>query len=174
MRIEPTRIAGVFRIETEPIRDDRGFFARLQCPTELKAAGIDFEPGQTSLSRNTASGTLRGMHYVQAPETKLVRCVRGRIFDVAVDLRPDSATRHQWIGMDLDAIQANALLIPPGVAHGFLTLEADSDVLYQIDRLYMPGGDRGVRWDDPVFAIQWPATPTIINERDRGYALVSS
>lgn len=114
------------------------------------------------------------MHFADTDEAKLVRCVRGRIFDVVVDLRASSKTRYRWIGLDLDATLANALFVPPGVAHGFMTLEADCDVLYQIDRLHAPGSDRGVRWDDPAFSIAWPAAPAIINERDRNYDLVRS
>lgn len=169
MQFAKTAITGVYVVGAEPVRDERGFFARLCCPTEMKAAGLDFEPRQTSLSRNTSSHTLRGMHYATIPEAKLVRCVRGRIFDVAVDLRPQSVSFCKWVGVELDPRNANALFIPSGVAHGFLTLEADSDVLYQIDRVYAPGFDAGVRWDDPCFAIKWPATPDIIHPRDLAY-----
>ena len=172
MRVEPTKISGVYVVEPDPIRDERGFFARLQCPVELKAAGIDFQPLQTSLSRNIARGTLRGMHYTSVPETKLVRCVRGRVFDVALDLRPLSPTHLQWAGVELDAIKANAIIVPAGVAHGFLTLKADSDVLYQIDRLYAPGFDLGARWDDPAFGIRWPMAPSVMHDRDRNYPMI--
>jgi dTDP-4-dehydrorhamnose 3,5-epimerase len=170
MRFTATDIPGVCVVEAEPFTDERGFFARLSCPRETKAAtGIDFEPRQTSLSRNTARHTLRGMHYTTAPETKLVRCVRGRIFDVAADLRPGSHTFGKWSAIELNAIRANALLIPPGVAHGFLTLEDDCDVLYQIDRLYEPGFEAGARFDDPLLDIAWPARPEIIHPRDLAY-----
>jgi dTDP-4-dehydrorhamnose 3,5-epimerase len=171
MRVSPTKIEGVLMVEAQPIADDRGFFARLFCPIEMAAAGVAFAPQQTSLSRNTARHTLRGMHTTSVPEAKLVRCVRGRIYDVALDLRPDSGSYLQWAGFELDAECANALYLPPGVAHGFLTLEAGSDVLYQIDRIYTPGFDGGVRYDDPAFAIQWPAEPRVIHSRDRGYPL---
>lgn len=171
MRFAPTPIAGVVIVEVEARTDDRGAFARLQCPEEFAAAGHPFTPIQTSLSRNATAGTLRGMHHQPAPfdETKLVRAVRGRMFDVALDLRPDSPTYLQWTSAELSADNARALLIPKGVAHGFLTLEPDTDVLYQISPAFQPGHEAGVRWDDPAFAIVWPMAPTLISERDATY-----
>jgi dTDP-4-dehydrorhamnose 3,5-epimerase len=166
-----TAIAGVVAVDPEPARDERGFFARLHCPDDFARAGLAFAPVQTSLSRNTAGRTLRGMHYQAAPmaETKLVRATRGRIFDVCIDLRPDSPTHRRWVGLELSADAANAVLIPEGVAHGFLTLEPDTDVLYQISPAFEPGHGAGVRWDDPAFAIDWPEHPLIISERDAAY-----
>lgn len=171
MRFTPTPIAGVVRVEAEPHADDRGLFARLHCPDEFAAAGIAFEPAQTSVSRNPKAGTLRGMHYQATPhaETKLVRVTRGRVFDVAVDLRPDSPTYRQWTGAELSAENLVGLYIGEGIAHGFLTLEADSDVVYQIAPAYRPGHDAGVRWNDPAFGIDWPAAPQLISERDASY-----
>lgn len=171
MRFTPTEIPGVTVVDIEPLEDERGAFARLQCPEEFAAAGYPLAPAQTSLSRNPQVGTLRGMHYQRAPwaETKLVRAVRGRIFDVALDLRPDSPTRRRWTAVELSADNARALLIPQGVAHGFLTLETATDVLYQISPAFEPGHEAGVRWDDPAFAIAWPAPPRIISERDSRY-----
>jgi dTDP-4-dehydrorhamnose 3,5-epimerase len=171
MRFSPTRVPGVVVVDIEPHADDRGAFARLQCPDEFAAAGIAFSPAQTSLSRNPQAGTLRGLHYQAAPhaETKLVRVVRGRIFDVAVDLRPDSPAFRQWVGEELSADNARALFIPQGVAHGFLTLEPDTDLLYQISPRFEPGHEAGVRWDDPAFAIRWPDRPRLISERDANY-----
>ncbi len=171
MRFEPTAIEGVTVVEIEPVRDDRGFFARLHCPEEFAAAGFPFVPAQTSLSRNTAAFTLRGLHYEAAPheEAKLVRVTRGRIFDVAVDLRPDSPTYLKWTGAELSADTGRALLIGRGMAHGFLTLEPDTDVIYQIDRVFEPGHGRGVRWNDPTFNIAWPAKPQVISDRDAAY-----
>ena len=168
MRFSETGIAGVAIVDIEPREDARGAFARLQCPDEFAGAGHPFVPAQTSLSRNTRAGTLRGMHYQPAPygETKLVRAVRGRIFDVALDLRADSPTYLRWTAEELSAENARALLIPEGVAHGFLTLEPDTDVLYQISPAFQPGHEAGVRWDDPAFAIAWPAAPEVISERD--------
>lgn len=171
MRFVPTPIAGVVRIEAEPHVDDRGLFARLHCPEEFAAAGIDFAPAQTSLSRNPTSGTLRGMHFQAAPhaEAKLVRVTRGRVFDVAVDLRPDSPTYRQWTGAELSAENLVGLYIGEGIAHGFLTLEPDTDVVYEIAPAYRPGHDAGVRWDDPTFGIAWPMAPVLISARDAGY-----
>jgi dTDP-4-dehydrorhamnose 3,5-epimerase len=156
MRFTPTPVAGVVVVDIEPASDDRGFFARLHCPEEFARAGHPFVPAQTSLSRNAASGTLRGLHYQAAPyaETKLVRVTRGRVFDVAVDLRPDSDTYRQWTAHELSAETGRALLIPAGVAHGFLTREPDTDVLYQIDRMFEAGHDRGARWNDARLGVQ--------------------
>jgi dTDP-4-dehydrorhamnose 3,5-epimerase len=171
MRFTPTAIDGVVVVDIDPMTDDRGSFARLHCPDEFAAAGFPFAPLQTSLSRNLRALTLRGMHYEAEPhaEAKLVRVVRGRIFDVAVDLRPDSPTYLAWTGAELDAETGRALLVGRGMAHGFLTLEDDTDVLYQIDRMFSPGHGRGVRWNDPAFAIAWPAAPQVISERDAAY-----
>lgn len=172
MRFSPTQIDGVTVVEVEPHADDRGHFARLHCPDEFAAAGHPFAPAQTSLSHNYVAGTLRGMHYQAAPyaETKLVRAVRGRVFDVAVDLRPDSPTHRRWVGFELSADNGRAVLIGEGIAHGFITLEDASDVIYQIRPKFEPGHDRGVRWNDPAFAIDWPVTPRVISARDAAYA----
>lgn len=171
MRFESTEIPGVLRVEAEPNADDRGLFARLQCPAEQAAAGAAFTPVQTSLSRNPTAGTLRGLHYQPAPhaETKLVRVTRGRVFDVALDLRPHSPAYRRWTAAELSADNLVGLFIPEGVAHGFLTLEPDSDVLYQIAPAFEPGHEAGVRWDDPAFAIHWPAAPQLISPRDAAY-----
>ena len=171
MRFQATDIAGVVIVEAEPHTDDRGGFARLHCPLDFAAAGVPFQPAQTSLSTNPAAHTLRGLHFQKAPraETKLVRCVRGRVFDVAVDLRPDSPTHRRWVAAELTAENLRALLIPEGVAHGFLTLEPDTDVLYQIAPTYTPGHAAGVRWDDPAFAIAWPAAPKLMSPADAAY-----
>jgi dTDP-4-dehydrorhamnose 3,5-epimerase len=171
MRFGDTGIAGVVVVDVEPREDARGAFARLHCPDEFAAAGHPFVPVQTSLSRNPHSGTLRGLHYQPAPhaETKLVRTIRGRMFDVALDLRADSPTYRRWTSAELSAENGRALLVPQGVAHGFLTLEHDTDVLYQISPAFQPGHEAGVRWDDPAFAIAWPAAPQVISERDAGY-----
>ena len=168
MIFHPTIIAGVVVVEPEARRDERGSFARLHCPEEFAAAGHAFVPVQTSLSHNAGAGTLRGMHFQAArhAETKLVRVTRGRAFDVCVDLRPDSPTHRRWVGVELDAASARAVLIPEGIAHGFLTLEDDTDVLYQIASAYAPGHDRGVRWNDRAFGIGWPRAPVVISDRD--------
>jgi dTDP-4-dehydrorhamnose 3,5-epimerase len=171
MRFTQTPLPGVVVVDIEPHGDDRGLFARLQCPDEFAAARIPFAPAQTSLSRNPTAGTLRGLHYQPAPfaEAKLVRAVRGRMFDVAVDLRPGSPTFRRWVGEELSADNARALFVPEGVAHGFLTLEPDTDVLYQISPKFAPGHEAGARWDDPAFGIAWPAKPQLISERDATY-----
>ncbi len=171
MRFSPTALPGVVVVDIDAHTDERGSFARLQCPDEFAEAGIPFSPVQTSVSRNPTARTLRGMHYQPAPfaETKLVRVVRGRMFDVAVDLRPDSPTFRQWVGEELSADNARALFIPEGVAHGFLTLEPDTDVLYQISPAFQPGHEAGVRWNDPALAIRWPGEPRLISERDATY-----
>lgn len=171
MRFSPSGIDGVVVIDIEPRLDERGAFARLQCPDEFATAGHPFTPAQTSLSRNPHAFTLRGMHYQPAlhAEVKLVRAVRGRIFDVAVDLRPASPTYRQWTALELSAENGRALLIGEGIAHGFLTLEPDSDVLYQISPRFEAGHEAGVRWDDPAFAIAWPRPPALISARDAAY-----
>lgn len=171
MRFVATAIPGVLRVEADTHADERGLFARLQCPDEQAAAGAPFTPAQTSLSRNPTAFTLRGLHYQPAPhaETKLVRVTRGRVFDVAVDLRPDSPTFRRWTAAELSADNLAALFIPEGVAHGFLTLEPDTDVLYQISPAYRPGHEAGVRWNDPAFGIDWPAAPALLSARDASY-----
>ncbi len=169
MRFVETELPGVFVVDAEPHADERGAFARIYCPTEFRAAGIDFAPTQVNLSRNTARHTLRGMHYQDPPhaEAKLVRVTRGAIFDVAVDLRRDSPTFSRWVGVELNATSMRGLFLPEGIAHGFLTLCGDTDILYQMGRDHVPGAGRGVRFDDPAFAIDWPAAPAVISDRDR-------
>jgi dTDP-4-dehydrorhamnose 3,5-epimerase len=169
MRFRLTPIEGVVIVEPDLHVDARGFFTRLSCPEEFAAAGIAFAPQQTSLSRNTARHTLRGMHFCLESEAKLVRCVRGRIHDVVYDIRRDSRTFGQSFGLDLDAQGAAALFIAPGLAHGFLTLEDECDVLYQMQRLYRPGYDLGLRWDDPAFTHAWPAAPAVIDAKDAAW-----
>jgi dTDP-4-dehydrorhamnose 3,5-epimerase len=172
MLFHPTTLPGVVRIEAEPLPDERGAFARLYCPRELAAAGIvPAAAWQISLSRNPLCHTLRGMHFQSPPhaEEKLVRAVRGRAYDVVIDLRRDSPTRGQWIAVELDAEAMNAVFVPAGCAHGFLTLQSDTDVLYQISPLYVPGHGRGVRWNDPALGVRWPAEPALIGARDASW-----
>jgi len=172
MRFLLTALPGVLRIEAEPHCDARGSFARLYCPTEFAAAGIpDFPAWQISLSRNPTCHTLRGMHFQTAPheEAKLVRAVRGRAYDVVIDLRRDSPRYGDWIAMELDGVAMNAVLVPQGCAHGFLTVLPDTDVLYQISPLHEPDKACGVRWNDPAFAVRWPAVPALIDARDAGW-----
>lgn len=168
MRFTPTAIPGVVVIELEPHADERGYFARVHCPDEFASAGHPFVPVQTSLSRNHAVRTLRGMHYQERPygESKLVRVARGRVYDVALDLRADSPTYLQWTAEELSADNGRALLVPEGVAHGFLTLEPNTDILYQIDRAFEASRGRAVRWNDPAFGINWPDEPAVISPTD--------
>ena len=166
---QPTPIAGLFVLHSQAHVDVRGSFRRSWCQASLRAAGIDFVPQQANLSENLHRYTLRGMHYQLPPfqEQKLVRCLHGSIFDVALDLRPGSPTWGQHWGLTLDAEKGEALFIPAGCAHGFLTLTESALVEYLIDMPYAPESARGVRWDDPRFALPWPAQPLIIAERDR-------
>ncbi len=170
MRFIAQRIAGVFVVEAEPHRDERGFFARIFCAEEFAKAGIEFAAPQINLSGNAKRHTLRGLHYQEAPyaEAKFVRAVRGRAFDVVVDLR-QGPTENQWISVELDAGRMNGVFVPEGCAHGFLTLEDDTDILYQMGRAFVEGHARGVRWDDPAFAIAWPAAPAVISAGDAAY-----
>lgn len=172
MNISATDIEGVFDIGLEPVKDERGFFARAYCWEEFARAGIDFTSTQINISRNDAALTLRGMHWQAPPhaEAKLVRCLRGRIYDVVADIRADSPTYRRWIGRELDAVSGNALFVPEGCAHGFLTLEADCDVLYHMGRPYAPGKAAGFRFDDPAFAIAWPYEPKVIASADLAWA----
>jgi dTDP-4-dehydrorhamnose 3,5-epimerase len=175
MRFTPTAIPGVTIIEATPHADSRGLFARLYCPVEFEAAGLGFfQPTQVNLSRNTALHTLRGLHYQDPPhaEAKLVRVMRGRIFDVAVDLRPESATYLRWTGVELDDRGLRGLLIPEGCAHGFITLAPETDILYQMGRNFEPSFGKGLRYDDPRLGIEWPAPPAVIDEKDGRWPLL--
>ncbi len=171
MRFHATSIRGAYRVEIEPIVDERGTFARTFCRREFAAQGLATEWVQSSVSFNPTAGTLRGLHYQAAPhqETKLLWVTRGRLWDVIVDLRPDSPSYLAHAALTLAVDERAALYVPPGVAHGFLTLEPDTEVFYQISEFYHPDAARGVRWDDPAFAIAWPARPVLISERDRSY-----
>lgn len=175
MLFERTAIHGVLKLRLEPHVDHRGFFARVYCPEEFARAGVAFQSTQINLSHNSEPLTLRGMHYQPEPyaEAKIVRCTRGRIFDVVVDLRPESPTYRQWCGAEIDAQSGAAMFIPEGCAHGFLTLTPDADVLYQMGRMYEPGHGRGVRWDDPALAIAWPGAPRVISDADQAWPLLA-
>lgn len=166
-----TAIAGACIIDPQRLEDERGFFARVWCRREFEAHGLNPALVQCSLSFNRKQGTLRGMHYQGPPhaEARLVRCTSGAIFDVIVDLRPDSRTFRQWLSVELSADNRRMLYIPEGMAHGFLTLRDDTEVFYQMSEYYVAESARGVRWNDPVFGIRWPANVTVISERDRNY-----
>jgi dTDP-4-dehydrorhamnose 3,5-epimerase len=172
MRFTPTDVDGVWLIEPDRHEDERGFFARTWDAVAFREHGLSSTLAQCSLSYNRLRGTLRGLHYQEAPfaEVKLVRCTAGAIFDVAVDLRPDSPSFRSWFGVDLTSENRSALYIPEGCAHGFLTLTDGAEVAYQISAPYTPTAGRGVRYDDPAFGIDWPGDVAVINERDRDYA----
>ena len=174
MRFVPTRIEGLTIVELERRRDDRGSFARTFCEREFAEAGLPFRVVQANISTNGAALTLRGLHFQRAPhgEPKIVSCVRGRIFDVAVDVRPDSPTYLAWEGIEVGADLDRIFCLGEGIAHGFLTLEPDSIVHYLMGAPYVAEAAAGLRWDDPAIGIAWPAEPAIISERDCGYALI--
>ena len=171
MKLSATNIQGVVRIDIAPIGDCRGFFARSFCEETLADAGHPFKVVQTNVSFNSSVATLRGLHYQDEPagDPKIVRCERGTIWDVAVDLRPTSPTYLKWTGANLSAENGAALLIPEGCAHGFITLVASTQVLYMMGTKYIPDLARGVRWNDPTFNIEWPLSPVILSDRDAGY-----
>lgn len=171
MTFHETRLSGVLSIRMEPKADDRGIFARCWCREEFEKRGLNPRLVQCSTSFNTRQGTLRGVHYQMPPfaEAKLVRCTKGAIFDVVVDLRPDSATFKHWVGAVLDETNRHMMYVPEGCAHGFLTLEDESEVFYQMSEFYNPASARGVRWDDPAFQIVWPGKVEVMSERDRTF-----
>lgn len=171
MRFESTRIPGVLLVHPDRHTDERGSFARTWDASLFGKQGLTTRLAQCSVSTNPRRGTLRGMHYQVAPhrEAKLVRCTRGGIFDVAVDLRPESETFCEWVGVALTPKTGTALYIPEGCAHGFLTLTDDTHVFYMISAEYAPKAGRGVRYDDPAFGIDWPEPVRVIKERDASY-----
>jgi dTDP-4-dehydrorhamnose 3,5-epimerase len=171
MRFSPTELAGAWLIDIEPHGDERGFFARTFCAQEFADHGLPSVFPQSNLSRNDRARTLRGMHLNTAefPEAKLVRCARGAIHDVLLDVRPGSPSEGCWIGVDLDAADGRAVFVPAGVAHGFVTLVDGTDVEYQMSASYEPDAARGIRWDDPRFGIRWPVQPVVMSERDAAY-----
>jgi dTDP-4-dehydrorhamnose 3,5-epimerase len=166
-----TILTGVFIVEPERREDVRGFFARTWCEREFAARGLNTRIAQCGVSFNTRKGTLRGLHYQTPPyrEAKLVRCTRGAIHDVVLDLRPESATFRRHLGLLLSAENRRMLYVPEGCAHGFQTLEDDTEVFYQISECYVPEHARGVRWNDPAFGIEWPPGERTILDRDRDY-----
>lgn len=171
MRFRETALKGAFIIELDKHEDERGFFARAWCQREFLAHGLNPRLVQCNVSFNRRRGTLRGMHYQVAPheEAKLVRCTRGAIYDVIIDLRPDSPTFMQWLAVELTADNYRMLYIPEGFAHGFQTLQDHTEVFYQMSEFYAPECARGIRWNDPAFAISWPPAERLISERDQQY-----
>ena len=171
MRFVPTRLPGAFIVEQERLTDDRGFFARTWCAQEFAQRGLEPALSQCSVSYNHRRHTLRGLHYQAPPfaEVKLVRCTRGALFDVAVDLRPDSPTFRGWVGVELMEHDGRALYVPRGFAHGFFTLTDATEVAYQISTPYEPSAARGVRWNDPFHGVAWPGPVAVIAPRDQDY-----
>src|SRR4051812_43835121 len=174
MRFIETQLKGALVVEPELIKDERGHFARTWSREEFAARGLNSRLAQCSSSYNRLRGTLRGMHYQIAPhgEAKLVRCTAGAIYDVIVDLREGSPTRSKWIGVELSGGNRRMVYVPEGFAHGYQTLENDTEVFYQVSECYHPECARGVRWDDPAFGIEWPLEISVISERDRSHPFV--
>jgi dTDP-4-dehydrorhamnose 3,5-epimerase len=171
MLFRETSLPGVFEVGLEPHTDDRGFFARSWCRKEFEAHGLNSEFVQCNISYNALKGTLRGMHYQAPPhaEAKLVRCTRGAIYDVVLDLRPNSPKFRNWVAVELTAENHRMVFIPEGCGHGFLTLEDDTEVFYQMSEYYHAQSGRGVRWNDPAFGIRWPGKVDVISQKDREY-----
>lgn len=171
-----SKLTGCRVLELAHVEDERGYFTRTFCAEEFTRHGLDHRVAQCSVSYNQQSGTLRGLHYQAPPhaEAKLVRCTRGRIFDVALDLRPGSPTFRQWQGWEIDGSNQLAIYLPEGMAHGFLTLEPASEVTYHISTRYHPESARGIHWADPSLAIAWPTPPTVISDRDDALPLMAA
>jgi len=176
MKFSPTKLPGIWLVDLERHEDERGFFARSWCQQEFAQHGLNPNLVQCNVSFNRKRGTLRGMHYQTIPhaEAKLVRCTRGVIYDVAVDLRPESPNYRQWVGVELTAGNGHALYIAEGFAHGFQTLADDSEVFYQMSESFHPECARGARWNDPAFRITWPLPNPIISERDQNLPLLGA
>lgn len=168
----PSKLGGAWLIEPQPVEDDRGFFARTWCRREFERHGLEASVAQCSVAFNARKGTLRGMHYQAMPhaEAKLVRCTTGGVYDVIIDLRPKSPTFRQWEGFTLSARNHLTIYVPKGFAHGYLTLEDQSEVSYQMSDFYEPSAGRGVRWNDPAFGIEWPGEVRVIHQRDANYS----
>jgi dTDP-4-dehydrorhamnose 3,5-epimerase len=168
----PTELEGAYVVDVEPREDERGFFARAWAREEFEAHGLSTEVAQANIAFNRRKGTLRGMHFQHPPhaEVKLVRCTRGALYDVIVDLRASSPTWKQWLGVELTAENHRMLYIPEGFAHGYQTLADDTEAYYQVSEFYAPQAEGGVRWDDPAFGIEWPdPNPSVMSEKDRAW-----
>jgi dTDP-4-dehydrorhamnose 3,5-epimerase len=166
-----TALRGAYVVDVEPFEDERGLFARTYCEREFASHGLATRFPQCNVSYNRRAGTLRGLHYQVPPhaEVKLVRCTAGAIADVIVDLRRGSPTRLKWVAVELRAATRRALYVPEGFAHGFITLEDDTEVAYQMGAFYEPSAARGIRWDDPALSIGWPRRPAVISAQDASY-----
>ncbi|MEA3410991.1 MAG: dTDP-4-dehydrorhamnose 3,5-epimerase [Pseudomonadota bacterium] len=168
MKFTETRLPGAYVVEPEPLVDERGFFARAWCSSEFEKNGLVNRSVQANMSSTRKKGTMRGLHHQVPPhaETKFFRCTRGSLFDVIVDLRKDSPTFRQWTGLELSAENHVAIYVPEGFAHGYLTLEDETDAYYQVSEFYTPGAERGFRYDDPAFGIDWPIEPRVVSDKD--------
>ncbi|MFD2203295.1 dTDP-4-dehydrorhamnose 3,5-epimerase [Shivajiella indica] len=166
-----TKLKGAFEIEIKKLVDERGFFGRSWCANEMAEHGLNPNVRQANTSFTKTKGSIRGMHFQVAPyqESKLVRCTKGSIYDVIIDLRPDSPTFKQWIGVELSERNYKMLYVPEDFAHGFITLEDNCEVTYLVTQFYTPGAEAGIRWNDPAFGIEWPLDPTVISEKDRNH-----
>lgn len=175
MKYTPTEVDGVVIVDIEPHRDTRGYFSRSFCAGEFAERGLDAAVAQTNISYNHTRGTLRGLHRQVPPyqEAKLVRCTRGAIVDVAVDVRPDSATYGRHAIVELTADNRRALFLPPYVAHGFQTLADQTEVMYQVSGPYAPAGEQGFRWDDEEFGIVWPLPVSVMSDKDASWPLIA-
>jgi dTDP-4-dehydrorhamnose 3,5-epimerase len=175
MKFTPTGIAGAYVIDLEPKEDSRGSFARAFCRDELAQIGLRLEIAQCNLARTRHSGVIRGLHFQLHPalEAKMIRCVAGAIFDVLVDMRPESSTYHAVHCETLDSAGARAIFVPAGVAHGYQSMTNSCDVYYMTDAAYSPGAETGVRYDDPKLAIPWPLPPRDVTQRDQGWPLLT-
>jgi dTDP-4-dehydrorhamnose 3,5-epimerase len=176
MRFLETAIPGAWVIESDPHQDERGRFLRAWCAREFSELGLQFTPVQANMGYSVVKGTLRGMHFQKAPalEAKLIRCTRGAMFDVLLDFRPGSSTYGKWYGLELTADNARMLYVPELCAHGYQTLQQETEMHYLTSAFYTAGATTGVRFDDPAFAIQWPLTPTVISQQDRNWPLVKT
>lgn len=171
MNFQEINLDGACIINIEKNPDDRGFFARSWCQKEFEENGIITNFVQSNISLSKFKGTLRGMHYQIAPwqETKLIRCTRGSIYDVIIDLKPDSKTYGRWFGTELSADNYKMLYVPQYFAHGFITLQDNTEVTYQVSEFYQPTAERGIRYNDPLFSIKWPIDVTVISEKDKNW-----
>jgi len=171
MKFIPTKLKDAYTIDLEKREDDRGFFARFFCINEYDEQGLDRNIVQINNSLSKDKGTLRGIHYQLAPkaETKIVRCIRGSLFDVIIDLRPDSPTFLQWFGAELSAENRTMMFVPKGFGHAFLTLEENTEALYLVTEFYSPENERGLRWNDPKIGIEWPIEPLVISDKDKSH-----
>lgn len=171
MIFKETKLEGAYVLELEKHADERGFFARAWCQKEFEEHGLPTEIAQANISLSRHAGTLRGMHYQRAPyrEDKLVRCTKGALYDVIVDMRPDSPTYLDWLGVELTAENYKMLFVPKGFAHGFITFEDDTEAFYQVTQFYAPDYEEGLRYDDPAIGIEWPREVRVISEKDQSW-----